>query len=90
MKVEEKLTRNFYRVSPQPHIVLKKETCRECRSRVCLRVCPAGLYKVNELGELTVEYSGCLECGSCLVTCPSGAIDWQYPEGGYGVQYRCG
>jgi len=90
MRVEEKLTRNFYRVDPQSHISLQREVCQQCRTRICLKVCPAGLYKINELGELTVEYSGCLECGSCLISCPSGAIGWEYPRSGYGVQYRYG
>lgn len=90
MKVEEKIARNFYRVDPQSHIHLQKEICRQCRLRVCLRICPAGLYKINELGDVTVEYSGCLECGSCMLSCPSGAIRWEYPRGGYGVQYRYG
>jgi phytoene dehydrogenase-like protein len=28
--------------------------------------------------------------GSCHVACPLGALQWSYPRGGFGVQYRYG
>ena len=30
----------------------------------------------------------CLECGTCLIICEKGALDWKYPRGGFGVRYR--
>ena len=39
---------------------------------------------------MTVEYAGCLECGTCLIACNEGALSWSYPKGDYGVQYRFG
>lgn len=90
MKVEEKLAIGFFRVDERSHIVIDQEACRRCDPRVCIKVCPAGLYSLSDEGEVVVEYSGCLECGTCLLACPKGAIQWEYPRGGYGVQYRYG
>lgn len=90
MKVEEKLLRNFYRIDQTSHIEVNKDACRNCDLKPCTKLCPAGLYSLNEKGEVTVEYSGCLECGTCSIICPKGAIRWNYPRGGYGVQYRFG
>lgn len=90
MKVEEKLLRNFYRVDQTSHIEINKGACRLCEIKPCIKACPAGLYSLNEKGELTVEYSGCLECGTCFIICPREAIRWDYPRGGYGIQYRFG
>ncbi len=48
-------------------------------------------YSYNEaLDEIVVEFAGCLECGTCMVACQEGAIDWAYPKGEFGVQYRYG
>ena len=70
---------------------LHQEVCQECEIKPCLAICPAGLYSISEeTGEILIEYAGCLECGSCRVACPSGALEWNYPRGGFGVQYRYG
>jgi len=91
MKVEEKLALGFFRTDDRSHIVLDQEACRACDPKVCLKICPAGLYSISEeTGEVVVECAGCLECGTCLLACPKGAIRWEYPRGGYGVQYRYG
>jgi ferredoxin like protein len=91
MKVDEKLALDAFRPDEQPHIRLDQARCRVCASRVCVRVCPGRLYAlVEESGEMKVECSGCLECGSCLTVCPHGAVDWSCPAGGRGVRYRCG
>ncbi|NMC72087.1 MAG: hypothetical protein GYA57_18795 [Myxococcales bacterium] len=67
------------------------EVCKACRDRVCIRVCPGGLWTVVEgTDEVRVECSGCLERGSCVTCCPNGGIDWAQPRGGCGVRYRCG
>jgi ferredoxin like protein len=31
-----------------------------------------------------------LECGSCRIICPQGAIRWVYPRGGFGICYQYG
>ena len=91
MKLEEKLALDFFRNDERSHIVIDQERCKRCQLRLCISICPGGLYSLNEeTGEMAVEYAGCLECGSCMVVCPEGALDWRYPKGGYGVQYRYG
>jgi len=56
-----------------------------------LYVCPGRLYSINqETGEMALEFGGYLECGTCLIACIDGALDWNYPRGGFGVQYRFG
>jgi ferredoxin like protein len=32
--------------------------------------------------------AACLECGTCLLVCDKGALDWNYPKGGFGVRFR--
>jgi ferredoxin like protein len=45
---------------------------------------------VAETGQIAIEVAGCLECGTCLVVCPFGALAWRYPSGGAGIRYRFG
>jgi len=73
----------------QAHIQINNELCKKCGEKNCLFVCPAGLYSEKN-GEITVEWAGCLECGTCLAVCRKGALNWKYPNGGYGVIYRQG
>lgn len=73
------------------HIILDKETCRNCKEKPCLLVCPAVLYKIDKTGEITFDYAGCLECGTCRVMCKNkGIIKWEYPRGTFGVHFRYG
>ncbi len=91
MDIAEKLTVNLMREDTESHIKIDHEKCKKCDTKPCLFVCPAKLYEKNEeTGEIKVEHAGCLECGTCLITCPEGAIEWTYPKGGFGVQYRYG
>jgi len=73
------------------HIEVNKEVCRSCQGKPCTYACPAGLYNVKE-GEISFDYAGCLECGTCRVICPRSAeaLKWSYPRGGFGVQFRFG
>ena len=85
-----KLSIDIFKNDQESHIVIRQEICHRCEPKPCLLICPAGLYSVNEAGEVLIEYRGCLECGSCRVICPLGALAWSYPRGGFGVQYRYG
>jgi ferredoxin like protein len=53
-------------------------------------LCPAGLYSVNADGVVELAKDGCLECGTCRLVCGTEVLDWNYPPGGTGVQYRFG
>lgn len=91
MKVEEKLALNAMKNDTKSHILLDQSVCAACRERMCIAVCPAHLYSLNEeTGEMVVEYAGCLECGTCMIACIYGSITWDYPGGEFGVQYRYG
>lgn len=75
----------------EAHIVINKEICAKCQDKPCLYVCPAVLYKLDKSGEMTFDYAGCLECGTCRVMCKNkGIVKWVYPRGTFGVSFRQG
>jgi ferredoxin like protein len=92
MRVDEKLAVNAFKTERESHIRINHDVCRtKCKTRYCLTICPGHLYSLNEeTGEVMVEYAGCLECGTCMIACIEGALDWTYPKGDFGVQYRFG
>ncbi|HNY70991.1 MAG TPA: 4Fe-4S dicluster domain-containing protein [Syntrophorhabdus sp.] len=92
MKVEEKLALDAFKTDKESHITINQEICRaKCKEKNCIVVCPGHLYSYNEENnEMVVEFAGCLECGTCKIACPEGAITWVYPKGDFGVQYRYG
>jgi ferredoxin like protein len=78
-----------YRIDPEPHIVLNRQVCVSCEHRACVFTCPAGCYQWNETSaRVDFAYEACLECGTCLIICDKGALQWSYPKGGFGVRYR--
>ena len=89
VRVEDKLALNKYEVDEEAHIRLKEEICQGCKLRVCLYVCPAECYKLRE-DKISFSHEGCLECGTCQISCDRGAIEWSYPRGGFGVSLRYG
>ena len=92
MRIDEKLAVDAFKADREGHIRIDHEVCRKrCTARYCLSMCPGHLYSYNEeTDEIVVEYAGCLECGTCKVACIEGAIEWVYPKGEFGVQYRYG
>jgi ferredoxin like protein len=91
MSVLEKLAANKYDLDEgNPHIEVDQEVCREvCHEQACLFVCPASVYSLRD-DVIFADWAGCLECGTCKVTCPPQALHWVYPRGGFGVIYRQG
>ncbi len=87
--IENKLAVNKYDIDREVHIKVSEELCRQCSLRSCLYVCPAGCFKLSE-GSLIFSYEGCLECGSCRISCDKGAIDWTLPRAGFGICYEYG
>lgn len=92
MNVDAKLGRNVFKLDKNSHIEVRHEICRaRCTKRYCLFVCPANVYSWSEERErVHVEFEGCLECGACLIACRHEALDWRYPQAGFGVQFRFG
>ncbi|MCL4459685.1 MAG: 4Fe-4S dicluster domain-containing protein [Chloroflexi bacterium] len=93
MKIEDKLYLDRFKPDEQSHlIIIDQEKCRTtcvAQNRPCTHFCPAQVYKWEE-DKITVAFEGCLECGACRIGCPFSNIDWRYPRGGFGVQYKFG
>ncbi|NLI91289.1 MAG: ferredoxin family protein [Peptococcaceae bacterium] len=90
LSLTDKLSLNKFLVNEgEPHIIIDKKACQTCTGKSCLTGCPAGLYS-EQNGEIIVEWAGCLECGTCRIICNKKAIEWKYPQGGFGIIYRQG
>ena len=90
MNINDKLYRTRYNIDIEnPHIWVDSEQCKRCNSKACLNICPAEVYKL-EREEIVVSWQDCMECGSCRIVCPLGAVQWDFPRGGFGVCYRYG
>lgn len=89
--IEDKLFLDRFNVDDQSHLRIKDDTvCRqECDGQPCLFICPANVYRL-EAGRISVNYEGCLECGSCRIACVQLNIEWRFPTGGYGIRHKFG
>jgi len=87
---EDKVIYSLYNVAKLPHIRINEEICRNlCKVKYCTFICPAGCFEYDdEHNRVIFSYEGCLECGTCMISCEEKALDWNYPEGGFGVIYR--
>ncbi len=89
-RIEDKLGLLRYKIDAEhPHIQISKEICEECKHRPCIVGCPANCFKYED-EEMQFQYEDCIECGTCRVICPYGAVDWNYPRGTFGVKFRYG
>jgi ferredoxin like protein len=88
--LKAKLGLNVFKPLPEPHIKIRLGMERDPRLKPAVRACPAGLYSANDQGEITLAIDGCLECGTCRIACGTEVLEWNYPEGGAGVQFRFG
>ena len=90
INIKDKLALDAFKTDRQSHIEVNQEICRRCDAKCCLYVCPARVYTLDEDSKVKVEFEACLECGTCFIACPGDAIRWDYPRGGFGVQFRYG
>jgi len=93
--IETLLGFNKYNIDEEKaHIMLDEHKCAECKEKPCLRVCPAGLYKLDKNNVISFDYAGCLECGTCRIIChekgQDGIKTWNYPQGTFGICFRYG
>lgn len=90
MPIETRLYKTKIINDDKSHLILDNEICIKCQNRICLSICPANVYKLqNELEKvIMVNYENCLECGACKICCKH--IKWNYPEVRYGVSYKFG
>lgn len=95
VNVDELIAVNKYNVDEEnAHIELVEgalDASDEAEFLKLVRVCPAGLYKIDDEGRKTFDYAGCLECGTCRIACGDTIIaKWENPGPLMGVQYRFG
>lgn len=88
--LKAKLGLDVFKHDAQPHITIKAGKEKDPRLKKAVLVCPAGLYSENDAGEVVFTIDGCLECGTCRLACGTDVLDWSYPSGGSGVQFRFG
>lgn len=88
VNIDDKLYMDRYNTDIYSHLAVKdQDICKKCEGKPCTTLCPAGVYKW-ENNRISVGYEGCVECGACRIACPQGNIEWKYPRGGFGVQFR--
>lgn len=89
VNITDKLYLNRWKSDHQSHLIITDPTvcANKCSGKDCTIFCPASVYEFRE-GRIAVGFEGCLECGACRIACPNGNIQWRYPRGGYGVQFR--
>ena len=86
---EDRMGTVEFRIHERAHIVVDGEVCAGCSTRDCITACPANLFVPTSDGGLLFNYEQCFECGTCYLVCnTSGAITWNYPEGGNGVVFH--
>ncbi|MCL2529752.1 MAG: 4Fe-4S dicluster domain-containing protein [Coriobacteriia bacterium] len=85
-----KLGLNVFKEGESFHIRINPGQEGNALLKKVISVCPSALYTINDNGEVNLCEDGCLECGTCRIALGIEVIDWQYPEGGTGVQYRFG
>jgi ferredoxin-like protein FixX len=81
---------NVFREGKAFHIRVKPGSEGDPRLLLAVAACPAGLYTVGGDGRVELGRDGCLECGACWLLCGPDVLEWTYPEGAAGVQYRFG
>lgn len=88
--IETRLYKVKFTSAQKSHLILDNTTCLKCKNRVCLNICPANVYKLQNESEkvIMVNYENCLECGACKICCKH--IKWSYPEVRNGVSYKFG
>lgn len=90
MGLKAKLGLDVFKEDKEFHIKIKSGKEKDTRLKNTILVCPAGLYSENDNGEVMISVDGCLECGTCLLVCGPTVLEWHYPSGGAGVQFRFG
>ena len=71
-------------------IKVDESKCTGCGR--CLVICVVNLWKMEDgIASIRDNYKEkCLECASCYQVCSTGAIEFEYPEGGTGIVYLQG
>jgi ferredoxin like protein len=87
--MEDKLGLNKFKAFEKTHLRIKQGADVHKLVEGKLFICPAKVYELNDKGEAIVSFENCLECGTCRVAAPE-ELEWEYPQGGFGVTFRYG
>ena len=91
MTIDDKLNKLKYNCDTVSHLNPNITLCKECKSKICVNVCPANVYEWDEENQtLIVNYENCLECGACKIICEKSCLKWEYPKTGKGVTFKYG
>lgn len=92
VSIEQKLGVNKFHVNENSgHIEIDAGYANKQEIMKLIKACPAGLYKLDDHNVLAFDYAGCLECGTCRVLSKGkGVTKWDYPDDGFGIEYRLG
>lgn len=91
MNIDDRLAKIKYETDENSHLKVNINYCRNCKSKICITICPANVYEWNaEANRLIINYENCLECGACRIACEKKSLEWQYPKGTKGVTYKFG
>lgn len=89
--VTQRLAGNSYSVDEESHIEIHQERARQTgAAKLLARICPAHVYSENEDGSVAILFAACMECGTCRALVPADTLQWHYPNGGFGIQFREG
>jgi len=64
--------KKFRHLSDVTTLTFESEKCVGCS--LCTVVCPHGVFEMNGKQARLVDRNGCMECGACVLNCPSAAI----------------
>jgi ferredoxin like protein len=87
--MEDKLGLDKFKAFEKTHLKIKQGADAHKVVEDVLFICPAKVYTLNDKGEAIVSFENCLECGTCRVAAPDD-VEWEYPQGGFGVTFRYG
>lgn len=74
--------------APVVFIRIDEAKCTGCGN--CLKVCLAGVFKVEHKKARVDNLERCMECASCLFICEARAIDFSWPQHGTGYKSEWG
>jgi heterodisulfide reductase subunit A2 len=73
------LSRSYLEIAGQ---VAKVDPTMCVACATCVKVCPYGAPKINELKKAEIQGAKCMGCGSCAAECPARTITLQHQEDG--------
>ena len=92
VSIGDRLGTVTYRTGKKSHLrILDPKVCLGCKGKPCTTICPAQVYTWSEeKQEIILSWENCFEMAACISACPYCNIEFLYPKGGSGVEFRYG